>query len=343
MRRLLHRVPVRSLGYARSYQGRNRWERLLQVDRWPVYAWHPVPSRSRVETVQLTVTLSALRGQVLANSRPHVRRRVGLATVWGVGVVLAVQSVKQSVATQTFGADAHAYWLAGHSSQPYSSPPRSLNAFLYSPVFAQLTHPLTWLPWPGFLVTWVILEGAVFFWLLRPLGLAWALPLLLCCTPELVMGNVNAFLALAVVVGMSRPAAWAFPVLTKLTPGIGVLWFAARKEWRPFSYALLSAAILSCASFLLAPHMWLDWVRFLAENRGNGGLGALARVVVAAGAIWLAGTWNRRWVVALALLLATPVVSGLSATLLTAVPRLARLPTSAPKAATVLTEGDGNP
>lgn len=277
-----------------------------------------------------------------ADSRPNVRRRVGLFTVWGMGVVLAFTSVSQTVASGTFGADARAYWLAGRAAHPYSSPPRTLDAFLYSPAFAQMTRPFASLSWPAFLTVWVILEAAVFYWLLRPLGGAWVLPLLLCCAPELVMGNVNAFLALAVVVGMRRPAAWVFPALTKVTPGIGLLWFAARREWRACFVALLSVLALTAISFLLAPSLWREWVTFLVESRGAGGRSVLVRAATAAVVIWFAGARDRRWVIAPALLLATPVVSGLSATLLTAVPRLTGGSTSPSQGAPVLSQEDGS-
>ena len=50
---------------------------------------------------------------------------------------------------------------------------------------------------------------------------------------ELSGGNISLLLAVAMVIGFRWPAAWAFVILTKVTPGIGLLWFAVRRAWRP--------------------------------------------------------------------------------------------------------------
>ena len=55
---------------------------------------------------------------------------------------------------------------------------------------------------------------------------------------EINAGNIQLMLALAIVLGFRWPATWAFVVLTKLTPGIGALWFALRRQWRSFGIAV---------------------------------------------------------------------------------------------------------
>ena len=54
---------------------------------------------------------------------------------------------------------------------------------------------------------------------------------------EVAGGNVSLLLAVAIVVGFRWPAAWALVLLTKITPGIGLLWFAVRREWRSLAWA----------------------------------------------------------------------------------------------------------
>ena len=44
--------------------------------------------------------------------------------------------------TAPLGVDAHAYWVAGRSSHPYDQAPGFQDAFLYTPVFAQLMRPV---------------------------------------------------------------------------------------------------------------------------------------------------------------------------------------------------------
>jgi hypothetical protein len=57
---------------------------------------------------------------------------------------------------------------------------------------------------------------------------------------EIWGGNIEVLVALAVVLGFRWPAAWSFILLTKITPGVGLLWFAVRREWR--SLAIVAVA-----------------------------------------------------------------------------------------------------
>ena len=71
----------------------------------------------------------------------------------------------------------------------------------------------------------------VLYWLVRPWP--WALLILLLpWTYELFVGQVHLFIAAAIVLGFRWPALWAFNILTKVTPGVGLLWFLVRREWR---------------------------------------------------------------------------------------------------------------
>ena len=82
----------------------------------------------------------------------------------------------------------------------------------------------TILPWPVFVGCWIAFLALVYVWLVGP----WWLPLL-AFAPfliELRMANVHLLLAAAIVLGFRWPATWAFVLLTKVTPGIGLLWFA---------------------------------------------------------------------------------------------------------------------
>jgi hypothetical protein len=58
---------------------------------------------------------------------------------------------------------------------------------------------------------------------------------------------------------MRWPAAWAFVLLTKMTPGIGLLWFAVRREWRALGIAIGATAAVAVVSLVLAPGWWLDF------------------------------------------------------------------------------------
>ncbi len=254
---------------------------------------------------------------------PDAVRRVTLPAVWVASACFAFLFTRVVLSAGILGADAHAYWLTGRHAHLYGPAPRHLDAFLYSPAFATLVWPLTHLAWPLFLGLWVIAEATTFAWLLASLGWRWSVPLFVACTPELLLGNIYAFLALAAVVGIRHPSAWTFPLLTKLTPALGFVWFAVRMEWRSLGKAAVAAAAVVTGSVLLTPVAWAEWVRFLlysdSEPRGVLYLRVAAAVLLTA----FGARSNRTWLLAPAMLLACPVLGGFFPfTLLAAVPRL---------------------
>ncbi|MFK4295310.1 hypothetical protein ABH924_000442 [Arthrobacter sp. GAS37] len=168
---------------------------------------------------------------VFANKFPLLTRGA-LVLVWLAGPYFAAHGIFFAVLNGNPGLDAHAYWLAGRDALSYDKTAGELDAYLYSPAFAAAIRPIAVLDWPLFFALWACLESTVLVWLLKPLQLKWAIPLFLLSVPELVNGNIFILLAASAVVGIRAPAAWAFPLLTKITSGVGLVWFAARGEWR---------------------------------------------------------------------------------------------------------------
>ena len=70
---------------------------------------------------------------------------------------------------------------------------------------------------------------------------------------ELAGGNIHLLLAAAIVLGFRWPWTWAIVLLTKITPGIGLLWFVVRREWRNLAIALGGTALIVGVSFALMP------------------------------------------------------------------------------------------
>ena len=162
------------------------------------------------------------------------------------------------------GWDAHVYWSTS-LSHPYTSSVAGLpGAYLYSPAFRQAIAPLTVLPWPAFHAIWVGLLLCAIVLLAGPFAI------LLLVNPivlfELQAGNIHTLLAVAIVAGFRYPAAWAFVLLTKVTPGVGILWYLVRREWRNLAVAVVATALVAGVSFLLAPAQWVDWLRSLVAN-----------------------------------------------------------------------------
>lgn len=230
--------------------------------------------------------------------------------------VLAVGVIFALVRPDTHASDAYAYWL--HS---YGLAAGEQGAFLYSPPIAALFAPFGFLPWHVFLAGWTVLLFALLAWLVGP----WALPLLLFppVAYELQIGNVHLLLAAAIVVGFRYPAAWAFVLLTKVTPGIGLLWFAVRREWRSLGIALGVTATIAALSLAIAPDQWRAWITTLGASMGQASapdqgwmIPLWPRLVVAALVIVWAARSDRRWALPVACWLALPALWEYTPTLL---------------------------
>jgi hypothetical protein len=187
----------------------------------------------------------------------------------------------------------------------------TIGAYPYSPAFAQLVYPLNLLPWPIFVAAWTGLLLAAVFFLTGPRLLLLGLVL---GAMEIAGGNIALLLTVAIVAGFRYPWTWAFVILTKITPGIGLLWFALRREWRQLGIALGATAAIVAVSYLLMPGAWQDWIALLAANTGKGGTWAAVPIpLVIRGPIGVAlliwgAPRNQRWVVPIAAMLALPAL-----------------------------------
>ncbi|HEX5466346.1 MAG TPA: glycosyltransferase family 87 protein [Candidatus Limnocylindrales bacterium] len=257
-----------------------------------------------------------------------IQRRALRDGLWALAVVCLVAYLAGFVIPAWVGLDGHAYWQAWQAPAGlYAAPPASRDAYLYSPLFAQLIRPLALLPWPAFLTCWAILQAAVFAWLLRPLPARWFVVAYLACLPEVLEANINGLYALMIVLGFRWSASWAFALITKIAPGVGLLWFAARQEWRRLAAPLVLTAVLVALSALAWPAAWQAWVDLLLADSGGGGAKTaflLPRLVVSAVLVVLGARLDRRWTVPLAVALASPVLFLDSFTVLAAIPRLRR-------------------
>jgi len=226
------------------------------------------------------------------------------------------------------GQDARCYYQATLADPYLHSAWNDPIAYVYSPAFLQLVTPLTQLPWQAFMAVWTALLIAAARFLTGPRLLAAGL-LFPFTAMEIAGGNVSLLLAVAIVIGFRWPAAWALVLLTKITPGIGLLWFAVRGEWRHLAFALGGTAAIVAISFVMLPQQWRDWVDVIVGNAGKGGTWASVPVplwirlpIAAAVVVWGART-DRAWAVPVAAMLALPALwyGGISM-LLAAIPLL---------------------
>lgn len=234
------------------------------------------------------------------------RLRFSLTAV-SIGYAAVFWTITSAVAWQ---ADAYAYWLADPSAL-YSRPVNTFGSYQYAPAFAQALTPITALPWPAFYAIWTGVQVVALAWIVGPLFVGAAL-LLPFVAEEVASGNVHLLLGAAIVLSLRHPAVWALLLLTKVTPGIGLLWYVVRREWRHLGVALVVTGSIVAGSFALDPGAWPAWIGYLVENRDAPALaGAVAlplavRLPAAAALIAWGARNNRRWVLVVGTWLALP-------------------------------------
>lgn len=209
------------------------------------------------------------------------------------------------------GQDALSYW-GPRLAAPYAQADwTTVGAYVYSPAFLQIVSPLQQLPWMAFMGVWTAMLLVAVRFLTGPSLFAIGV---LLATAELVGGNISLLLAVAIVIGFRWPAAWGLVLLTKVTPGIGLLWFAVRREWRSLWIAFGATLVVAAVSYSMMPWAWAEWVSVLTNVAGRNGTWAavpiplLVRLPFAiAIVVWGART-DRRWAVPVASMLALPAL-----------------------------------
>ncbi len=196
-----------------------------------------------------------------------------------------------------------------------------VSSYLYSPAFAQLLAPLGALPFAVFFaLLWTGVSVAILVWLVRPWP--WAVPILILpIIYELCVGNIHFLFAAVAVLGFRAAGMWALPLLTKITPGVGVAWFAFRREWRDLAIAVGTTAAIFAVSFALNPTAWSEWMAYLTPSSGRSEA-LVVRVAAALVLLGVGGWGGWRWLVPVAMWLALPVIYVNSWVILLAMVRL---------------------
>ena len=211
----------------------------------------------------------------------------------------------------SLGYDAYSYWF-DDLGERYAIATRGsyeLGAFRYAPPIGVLFSWFALLPWWLFLWIWsAVLVGS----------LVWiggrSTPYLLALPPvalELYHGNVHLLMAAAIVLGSRYPAAWSFVLLTKVTPGVGLLWFAVRREWPLLLIAVGATAAIAAVSYVATPMLWAEWLQSLALSASRpADLAIPPPLIIRLPAAALLVVWgartDRAWTVGVAATLALP-------------------------------------
>jgi len=206
----------------------------------------------------------------------HALDWAGLVVLLAFGLTIGVGWARSS----SLPVDADMYWRASSGGTMYGTiwGTDAASRYVYPPPLAQLLQPLHALGWPVFVALWTLgiflaLWGSTRWWSLPVLVVSGSALLAFGFDHALAnpltfafIGNIQSVIALAILLGFRWPAAWAFVLLTKIGPGIGILWFAARGEWRKLAIALSATAALAMVSFIVAPTEWFDFLRFATAN-----------------------------------------------------------------------------
>jgi hypothetical protein len=202
------------------------------------------------------------------------------------------------------------------------------NGYNYSPAFELVIGWGRLLPFDVFVAIFRALLLVTLVWLAGPLTL-----FVLFLPPvasEVNAANIQFLLAAAIVLSFRKPewwgSTWAFVLLTKVSPGIGLLWFALRRRdggWQKLAWAIGFTGAIVILTFAIWPDRWFGWFRLLTAGSpppvSPYYLSLWVRLPFAL-AFVLVGAWRGwRWPVVVAATLALPVFFFLSPSMLVGV------------------------
>lgn len=223
--------------------------------------------------------------------------------------------------------DAGVYWNALANAEPYAqSQVGVLGSYLYSPAFLDLLAPARLLGWHAFLFVWTSVLALAGLWLLSQAAgrigrIGWLLATA-AVLADLWAGNVHLLLGVATVLALRAPAGWAVPLLTKVTPAVGVVWHLARREWTALASAVLALGAIVAISAVADGSLWLRWLDMLMNQDRPVGLALpiplAPRVAAALLMVGWAAASGRAWVVPVATWFALPAIWPTSVAMLVA-------------------------
>jgi hypothetical protein len=181
-----------------------------------------------------------------------------------LGIIAAVVYWVFLTSTTGLPLDVEWYWEANPANLYPHPELAEKNGYNYSPAFEFVVGWWRGVPFEIFVAIWRAITLAVLVWLAGPFTI-----FVLFLSPvasEINAGNIQIFLAAAIVIGFRFPAAWAFVLLTKVTPGIGLLWFALRREWRALAIAIGVTCAIALASFATGPQRWFDYFALITSG-----------------------------------------------------------------------------
>lgn len=236
-------------------------------------------------------------------------RRIGRDSLTLLGVILAVTYWWYLTTTGGGPVDVRWYWEADPTNLYPNPGLGEKNGYNYSPAFEFVVGWWRWLPFEVFTAIWRAILLALLVWMAGPFTIF--VLLLVPVASEINAGNIQIMLAAAVVVGFRYPAAWSFVLLTKATPGIGLLWFALQRRWRSLAIATGVTFAVAGVSYLIDPVRWGGYLTLMTGNPAPSVapyyLPLWVRLGPAVAFVAFGGLTGRRWPVVVGSTLALPV------------------------------------
>lgn len=208
------------------------------------------------------------------------------------------------------GLDGQTYYFATLEDPYYGVRPGGVH-YAYSPAFLLAVQPLKLLGWQAFHFLLVAGGMAALAYLIGPwLALAAVILQAPIISVDLYWANLYLVTAALLVLAVRHPALWAWPLLTKITPGVGVLYHLGKRDWRGLAIAAGVTAGIAAVSAVFLPNAWADWPKFLLVDSEPGQQGLFiplsVRLLAAAGLAWYAGHADKAWLIGVAAFLAAP-------------------------------------
>ena len=254
-------------------------------------------------------------------ARLRLESAIGLVGGWrgvrwlltALGLLVLALIVFGVIPYDLYPNDSHAYWVVNVADPYRDARLGGVDAFLYAPAVAQLLAPFTHLPFEAFR----LLLGGVSLGALTLAGASYTI-LVPGVIEDLVRGNIHILLAAAIIAGFRWPGLWSALLLTKVTPAIGLLWFAVRREWRALIQVTVVTSFVVLVSMLLGGvRPWQEWIRLLATSAesprtytylGIAPPALVLRLPIAAIVVAWGALTDRRWTVPVSAFLALPVI-----------------------------------
>lgn len=242
----------------------------------------------------------------------------------GLGVVLAAYYWYLLTTTTGAPVDARWYWAADPNNLYPHPELLERNGYNYSPAFELVVGWGRLMSFEAFTAIWRAALLVALVWLAGPFTV-----LVLFTVPvasEINAGNIQLLLAVAIVVGLRGgrwASAWAFVLLTKITPGVGLVWLALRRRWRDLLIAVAVTAAITAVGFVLWPDRWFSWIGLLTAGTPPPvppyNLPFLPRFLAALAVVAVAAWRGWRWPVVVAATLALPAFYTISPSMLVGV------------------------